>query len=289
METRQVAEPSPNDLAPTTHAAILRVFPRRTSMTPTDSMAVVGFPGLWRPEADAVHISVTFSWDVARAHELADAWAQYYPLVRIGGPALDGEGDGFQPGMYLREGVTITSRGCVRQCPWCIVRGRVRLLDIKPGWIVQDNNLLATGRAHLGRVFQMLRQQRRPVTFAGGLDARLLKDWMAEEIRSLKVAQVFLAADTDDALPDLRRALGLLSFLPREKKRCYVLWGFAHEPLDRGEARCRAVWDMGAIPFAQLYQPIGGHIFWPPDSRAMARQWQRPAITKALMSSGTRA
>jgi len=264
--------------------AILRVFPRRTAMTPTDSMAVVGFPGLWRPAAEEVHVSVAFAWDIERGRELADAWRQYYAVVKMGGPALDGEGDGFQPGMYLKEGVTITSRGCVRECPWCIVRGRIRLLDINPGWIVQDNNLLATGRTHLGRVFQMLRQQSRPVTFAGGLDARLLKDWMAEEIRGLRVSQVFLAADTNDVLPALRHALDLLDFLPRDKKRCYVLWGFNGESPMKGEERCRAVWEMGAMPFAQLYQPIGQHTVWTPQVRAQARRWQRPAITKALMA-----
>ena len=254
-------------------------------MTPTDDMAFVGYPPLWRPEADEVHVSVAFSWDRVRGAELHDAWAQHYPIVRLGGPAFDGEGNGFEPGMYLRQGVTITSRGCVRDCPWCIVRGRIRLLDIKPGWIVQDNNLLATGRAHLSRVFDMLRRQKRAVTFAGGLDARLLKDWMTEEIRGLRVSQVFLAADTDDVLPDLRRALALLSFLPRDKKRCYVLWAFDGESLEAAENRCRTVWEMGAMPFPQLYQPIGGHILYSSETRAAARRWQRPAIMKGVMKT----
>jgi hypothetical protein len=262
---------------------VLRVFPRRTSMTPLDNMVAIGPPGLWRPAADEVHISVTFSWDVEPGWRLAAAWGQFYPVVKLGGPAIDGEGDTFCPGMYLREGVTITSRGCVRRCPWCIVDGPVRLLEIKPGWIVQDNNLLATGRPHLTAVFQMLRQQQRAVTFAGGLDVRLLKDWMAEEIRSLRVDEVFLAADSDGTLPYLRRALDRLSFLPRYKKRCYVLWGFEGEPLVRGEARCRAAWEMGALPFAQLYQPIGGYIAWPLEVRRTVRCWQRPAIIKARM------
>lgn len=261
---------------------ILRVFPRCTAMTPIDEMAFVGTPPLFRPEAREVHISVSFSADLERAAYLASSWGQYYERIRIGGPAIDGEGDEFTPGLYLKEGVTITSRGCVRHCPWCIVDGPVKLLEIKPGWIVQDNNILATGRLHLQAVFQMLRAQGRAVTFAGGLDARLLKPWMAEEIRSLRVAQVFLAADTDDALDPLRDALDLLSFLPRDKKRVYVLWGFNGESLERGENRCRAVLEMGALPFAQLYQPIGGQIMWPIEAKRKARRWQRPAIIKRL-------
>jgi hypothetical protein len=246
-------------------------------------MAFVGWPPLIRPEAEEVHVSVAFSWDIPEAERLQTAWGQNYPVVRLGGPAIDGEGNGFQPGRYLKEGVTITSRGCVRHCPWCIVDSPVRLLDINPGWIVQDNNLLATGRRHLEAVFGMLRTQKRGVTFAGGLDARLLKPWMAEEIRSLRVGQLFLAADSDDALADLAPALELLSFLPRDKKRCYVLWGFGGESLARSEARCRRVWELGALPFAQLYQPIGGHTSWPLDAKRAARRWQRPAIIKARM------
>lgn len=262
---------------------ILRVFPRRTSMTPTDDLAVIGYPSLWRPEADEVHVSVAFSWDKAQGRYLRDAWAQYYQVVRLGGPAMDGEGDDFQPGMYLKQGVTITSRGCVRHCPWCIVNTRIRLLDIKPGWIVQDNNILGTGRRHLGAVFQMLRAQRQPITFAGGLDTRLLKDWMAEELRSLKIAQVFLAADCDDALPALQQALEKLRFLPRDKIRCYVLWAFAGESLEQSEARCYRVGELGAMPFAQLYQPLDGFIAYPAKWRERARLWQRPAATRALL------
>ena len=262
---------------------ILRVFPRRTSMTPDDDMAFVGPPPMIRPDAIEIHVSVAFSWDVAYAYELAETWSQYYPVVKVGGPAIDGEGDEFVPGRYLREGVTITSRGCVRHCPWCIVNDRIRLLPIVPGWIIQDNNLLATGPAHLHAVFDMLRQEEKAISFPGGLDARLLRPWMAEELRQLRIKQLFLAADSDAALPDLRRALDLLTFLPRDKKRCYVLWGFDNEPIEVGETRCRSVWDAGGLPFVQLYQPIGGRVDYPASLRARARLWQRPALTKAIM------
>lgn len=264
---------------------IIRVFPRRTSMTPTDSMAFVGEPPLWRPEAEEVHVSVTFSWDKEYGEHLHNAWAQHYPNVRLGGPAFDGEGAEFLPGKYLREGVTITSRGCAHRCPWCIVRGPIRLLDIKPGHIIQDNNLLATGRKHLREVFAMLKTQRRAAVFSGGLEAALLKDWVVEELRGLRIGQVFLAADTDDALPALQKAITKLSFLPRGKLRCYVLVGFGGESLERGEQRCRRVWELGGLPFAQLYQPLNGFVPYPPEWKQRIRVWQRPAATKALMAA----
>ena len=66
---------------------IIRVFPRRTSYTPTDNMAFVGDPPLFRPDADEVHVSVTFTWDKSEGERLADAWSQYYQNVKLGGVA----------------------------------------------------------------------------------------------------------------------------------------------------------------------------------------------------------
>lgn len=120
---------------------ILRVFPRRTSHTPTDDMVWIGEPGLWKPPADEVHISISFTWDKPEA--LASAWRQYYPTVKVGGPAINGEGNGFEPGMYLKHGITITTRGCPNKCSFCLVKDApFREIAIKPGWVIQDNNIL---------------------------------------------------------------------------------------------------------------------------------------------------
>lgn len=82
---------------------ILRVFPRRTSCTPDDPMVAIGDPGLFLPEADEVHVSVTFTWDRAEGERLREAWAAHYAVVRLGGPGVDGESpESFRPGRYLR-------------------------------------------------------------------------------------------------------------------------------------------------------------------------------------------
>ncbi len=185
---------------------IIRVFPRKTSMTPNDAYAFVGDPPLWRPEADEVHISCAFTWDIEEARRLQEAWAQHYPVVKLGGPAIGGNGD-FVPGMYLRHGVTITSRGCPRRCPWCLVpdyEGGIRTLPICRGHIAQDNNLLATPKDHQSAVFQMLRDQGRAVSFPGGLDARLLTDWAVVQLSTVRIKEVFLAADRKGAAAPVR-------------------------------------------------------------------------------------
>jgi hypothetical protein len=151
---------------------IIRVFPRKTSHTPTDELAFVGEPPLMRPADGVVHVSVAFTWDVPRARQLAQAWGQYYQTVLIGGPALDAKPDGFMPGRYVKSGVTFTTRGCNGHCPWCLVpkrEGRLQIVeDFCEGHIIQDNNFLQAPAAHRARVYQMLGRQPRAAVFGGG-------------------------------------------------------------------------------------------------------------------------
>ena len=261
---------------------MIRVFPQRTHYTPIDELAFVGDPPLWRPADMPVHVSVIFTWDIPEGERLAKAWSLYYSDVQLGGPAINGEGNGFEPGIYVKEGVTFTSRGCPNRCPWCLIDKPLTLLPIVPGYIIQDNNFLATGREHMSEVFAMLKEQPRAAIFSGGLDARLVDDWVAEQFRELRIKSVFLAADTDTALEPLQEAVDRLAFLGREKLRCYVLIG--RETQDRAEARLRTVWNIGCIPFAQLYQPPRQkRIEYDKAWHDLARTWSRPAMMRALM------
>ena len=262
---------------------IVRVFPRRTSLTPTDVLSFIGNPPMFQPMAKEVHVSVTFTWDIAEGKRLREAWAQYYPVVKIGGPAFNDPCSDFTPGQYVKQGVTFTSRGCNNQCPWCLVpprEGRLRELPLVQGNLVQDNNLLQCSRAHLDKVFAMLRTQK-AIEFTGGLDARLMTQDMADDIRGLRLKQLFLACDTDNGLGPLERAISLLQ-LPRDKVRCYVLLAFG-TTIDQCEERLQKVWHAGAMPFAQLYQPPDRLIHYSQDWRHLQRTWNRPAAMKAHM------
>lgn len=266
---------------------IIRVFPRKTSLTPCDSMAFVGDPQLWRPEADEVHVSVAFTWDIEEGRRLAEAWGNHYPVVKLGGPAFDSPANGYVPGLYVKRGVTFTTRGCDNRCPWCLVPGRegrlAEIADFAPGWIVQDNNLLQASKAHIERVFAMLKAQPRAAAFPGGLDARLIDDWLAEQLRGLRIEQLFLAADTEGVLKPLEKALEKLSFLPRRKLRVYVMIAYDGETMDGATRRLKAVWRLGGLPFAQLYQPPDHYIDYSLEWKRLARTWSRPAAMFALM------
>lgn len=270
---------------------IIRVFPRQTSFTPADDYAFIGDPPMMRPDVDEVHISCAFTWDKTKAERLVEAWNQYYPIVKLGGPAYGSPCNGFIPGLYISEGVTFTSYGCNSRCPPCLVWRREGKLkenpDFPPGCIVQDNNLLQCSRQHIELVLAMLKQQKL-VSFSGGLESTRVSDWFVEELKKLDILQLFLACDTNRDLPALRKALSKLEWLGRDKHgllktvRCYVLLAFEGETMEQCETRLRAVYELGALPFAQLYQPPERYIKYSKEWRDFARCWSRPAITKAL-------
>jgi len=160
---------------------IIRVFPQNTSYTPDDDYVFIGLPPLqmFIPEHKEVHISCVFTWDRAYCESLAYQWegATNKP-VKLGGPAFGSPAEEFIPGMYIKAGITYTTRGCNNQCPWCIVpklEGRLKELPIHAGNIIQDNNFLQASRAHKDKVFDMLRTQR-GICFKGGLGVDLIND-----------------------------------------------------------------------------------------------------------------
>lgn len=267
---------------------ILRVFPRfKKGWTPNDPWAMVGEPTLYRPPADEVHISVAFSWDMEEGRRLFDLWAPLYPMVRLGGPAFDGDGDEFVAGRYLRPGITITTRGCPNRCPWCLVQKPFRELDpVEPGWIIQDNNILAASRDHFRKVVDMLNAQRVGASFKGGFEAQRLTPWYVGQLQRLRtIKEIWLACDTWGARHALRDAVDLLKWLPRYKLRCYVMIG-RDETLERAEARLEMAWDLGCMPFAQLYRPAEGEVEYSKPWRSLAKSWSRPASIKAMHRRG---
>jgi hypothetical protein len=263
---------------------IIRVFPRRTSHTPNDDMVFIGDPPMDRPLADEVHVSCTFTWEKPIAERLQKAWAQYYPVVKLGGPAYD-PGDGFIAGMYNKQGVTYTRRGCNNQCPWCLVsirEGKHREIAIAEGNIEQSNNLLQSSRPHFDKVMDMLSKQRH-VVLSGGLQSSLVNDYNADRIRSLRISQIFTACDTPEAIKPLRKALKILN-IKRDKVRCYVLLKFnPNETISDATGRLIQVWEAGAMPFAMLYQPADSHIEYPQEWRQFQRTWTRPAGMRTFM------
>ena len=258
---------------------MIRVFPRRTKWTPNDELAFVGDPPLFRPKKQTVAISVVFTWDVQEAIRLRNSWGLFYDIVEIGGPALDDMGGEFISEQFIKNGVTITSRGCPWKCPWCFVPKRereIRELPIKEGYIIQDNNLLACSKKHQEAVFEMLFKQRDPVEFAGGLDGHFLSTWHIDWFKKLKVKQFWFACDHPNSFKRLEKIRDLMSDFPEEKKRCYVMIGYDGESIQDAEARLEKVYSLGFLPFSQLYQGEEW-VEYSKEWKKLNRKWSRPA------------
>ena len=266
---------------------MIRVFARKTKWSPTDELAFYARPPLFVRNWDKnmlVMVSATFTWDIDNAYELAKAWSLHFDNVQVGGPAFGDPGGEFVPGRFIKEGVTITSRGCPKRCPWCFVpkrEGKLRELKIQPGYIVNDNNLLACSQGHILAVFDMLSHQRKGAQFNGGLDIDYLKPWHVELLKGIRVKEIWVACDDQAGLKRLDKAVDLLADFSINKKRCYVLIGHDNETLAEAEARCAAVYEKGFLPFAQLFKDAHHEKEYSKEWRDLARKWSRPAIYRS--------
>ena len=267
---------------------IIRVFPRRTNATPTDeNVRIKAFPNLF-DEADEVHISVTFTWDIPWAELAAKQWSAVAP-TKLGGPAYNEKGENFIPGMYLKQGYVITSRGCNNNCWFCSVPKRegyqIRELPVTNGYIITDDNLLACSQKHINNVFQMLKQQKERPQFTGGLEAKLLTADIARKLKELNPKSMFFAYDTADDYEPLLQAAKNLKYAGFTNKsheiRCYVLIGYPRDTFEAAEKRLTDTIKAGFMPMAMLYRNQTGKN--PKDWKRFQEAWANANTVGAKM------
>jgi hypothetical protein len=236
-------------------------------------------------EADEVHISVTFSWDIREAERLEKAWRSVAP-VKTGGPATGQRGENFIPGMYLKQGYVITSRGCPNRCWFCSVWRRegetLKELPITDGWNVLDDNLLACSEQHIKDVFAMLARQGRRPYFTGGLEAARLEPWHIVELVKLNPIEIFFAYDTPndrEPLYEAGKKLLAAGFHSNHPLRAYVLIGYPGDTIEKAESRLFDCINAGFYPMAMLYRDKTGER--DPSWVKFAWPWARPPVIYA--------
>jgi hypothetical protein len=265
---------------------IARVFPRKTNMTPTDSMAFVGLPTIEHLAMDIeqVNISVTFSWDIPMADELYEAWQMLGVPVEVGGPAFDDRMGDFTPGMYVKQGIVFTSRGCSKDCWFCSVprcaHGMIRELPVQDGYNIADDNILGTSESHFRKVIEMLGRQKERAIFSGGLEPALLQPWHAELLKSINPKTMYTAYDTKDDYEPLRQMASIMwdaGFNPNgHQVKCYCLCGYDGDSFEDAEKRMQQVMDLGFLPFAMLYRNESGQTNH--EWRKFQREWANSFI-----------
>jgi len=214
-----------------------------------------------------LYLSVVFSWDVARAVEMAK---EHKGTVIVGGPAamlnraaFDGVAEvrdaceEVEPILFHNPLASFSSRGCPNKCPFCAVptiEGEVREIpSFRPAPVMCDNNFFATTHGHQVRVVERLRQFA-VVDFNQGLDARLFTREAADNLGRLKLHARF-AFDNIHQEARVADAINLCRERTTKQISVYVLIGFQDSP-ETALYRLEKVREWGCEPNPMRYQPL---------------------------------
>lgn len=158
--------------------------------------------------------------------------------------------------------IIFTTRGCVRQCPFCIVPKKeglihnVNVANLNPKGkyiMLLDNNFFAnrTWRENI----KVLKAFNQPIDFNTGIDLRLLTEEQCEALSELKIKQIHCAwdnyEDKEKILPKLEM---LCRYVKPYKITVYVLVGFeSKEIIETDIERVMTLKEFGVNPFAMGY------------------------------------
>ena len=226
-------------------------------------------------DPDKVYISCIFTKNRAKAFGIAK---MFDCPVEIGGYGANGrqlpkEIEHIMPDYSLYDcdySMGFTSRGCIRNCPWCIVpqkEGRIR--DHAPitefvhpdhdKLILLDNNFLASPRWKEN--LQFIIDYGIKVNFNQGLDIRLVNKEIAGALadvnyynRHFKYRCLHFAFDTLSIEPFVRRGVEILKdagIKPRELM-FYMLTNF-NTTFQEDMHRFLVLRELGVDPFVMIY------------------------------------
>jgi len=162
--------------------------------------------------------------------------------------------------------ILFSSRGCIRDCPYCSVaqlepqfkaEKTIKHL-IYPGHkkaIFWDNNILAS--PYWKDIFDELRELDLEVDFNQGLDARLMTEEVAKELKNLRMRTIRLAYDSAAIRPVLKQAIAHLNEAGIRGREIvvYCLYNYFDSPDDFFK-RLRDIADWGVVAYPMRYEPL---------------------------------
>lgn len=166
----------------------------------------------------------------------------------------------------FRQAIGFLTRGCIRNCPWCIVPRKEGKIHAAATWqqikrpdskeiVFLDNNVLAC--EHGLQQIEEMGGQPVWVDFNQGLDARLITPEIARLLARLRwIRYVRLSCDTAAMLPVIEQAVAYLkeAGIGKSKFFSYMLV----QDVAEAEKRALALEQMGVVPFAQPYRDYDG-------------------------------
>lgn len=214
---------------------------------------------LMRYYADKIYVSCVFDWNKPKCKE----W-ENDPKCEIGGSGyslekkLPPEIEEIKP----RINWGFTTRGCIRNCDFCIVpqkEGKIRIVgDIYDIWdgkakeiMILDNNILALPK-HFGLIASQIKKEHIRVDFNQGLDCRLLTEDICELLSSISHREYHFAFDDIKLKPQVEKAINLLQQQGINRCIWYVLVGF-NSTIEEDLERLNFLRDRNQNAFVQRY------------------------------------
>jgi hypothetical protein len=158
--------------------------------------------------------------------------------------------------------IQFTTRGCVRNCNFCLVRQKegliydVPMLTLNPNgkYIkVMDNNFFSseTWKTRLDN----LKSYNQYLDFNQGIDIRTITEEQAKALGECKIKRIHIAWDNiNDEVQVLKGIEILTKYIKSYKLNCYVLVGFkSARILEEDLYRVKKLDSMGIDPFAMGY------------------------------------
>ena len=163
--------------------------------------------------------------------------------------------------------VGFLTRGCIRNCPWCVVpkkEGKIHGVNTwenikRPGSkriLFLDNNVLACDHG-LHQIEQMGGGASLKIDFNQGLDARLIDESVAKLLGRIKWDMCLrISCDTSGMIPTVIKAIELLIKNGIRAKDIFVYT--LVQDIEESYQRIMAIANTGAYPFAQPYRDFEG-------------------------------
>jgi len=224
---------------------------------------------------DKVYISCIFSQNKPKALGIAK---MFNCQVEVGGYGINDvqlpyDVEHIMPDYNLygiRYSIGFTSRGCIRNCPWCIVPKKEGYIKdhapidefYVPQWkklILWDNNFLASPRWHENLKEIIARKIK--VSFNQGLDIRLIDQENAKLLSKIhyydhkfKRPRLYFSFDTPEIETDVSKGIETLrkAGIPPHHLMFYVLVGF-NTSFQEDYHRFEVLTKMGIKPFIMIY------------------------------------
>ena len=186
--------------------------------------------------------------------------------------------------------IMFTTRGCVRNCSFCLVRAKEGFIhDVAPVELnpngkhikLLDNNFFASQSWR--KRLDVIKSFGQPIDFNQGIDIRAITSEQAEAIGELRLANRihFAWDDIKDESAVMNGIERLAKHVPYHDMTCYCLVGFNDARItDSDHYRVNKLLDLGITPFAMGYIPLDDPMYQKPDDVQKFCRWVNGHVCK---------